>query len=84
MNNNLINKTIDWSINAINNENTFNNDQNLLFRILIVCLFFIFYIYFILIVNKIIPIVYNNCKNIEKGNCRIYKTIELWIKYNII
>ena len=69
---NPLNKTLDWSINAINT-NTTHKAPNWLFRIIIVCLFITIYFYFLWIENKIIPIVYYNCQNKEKDNIEIDK-----------
>ena len=51
MNNNLINKTIDWSINAINSDsNSDSKSPNWLFRLIIICLFFfILFLFYIVI-----------------------------------
>ena len=84
MNNNLVNKTIDWSINAIRSKDlSFANQANCdikspnwLFRLLVVCIFIIFYFYFLFCVQKIIPIVYNKCRNKHQDNIEVDKIIQ--------
>ena len=51
------------------------NQPNLLFRLLIVCIIFIFYFYFLVCIQKIIPIVYNKCRNKHQDNLEIDKII---------
>ena len=46
MNNNLIQSGLDWSINAINQSNNDIKSPNWLFRLLVVCIFFIFFFIF--------------------------------------
>ena len=77
MNDNLINKSIDWSINAINQSNNDIKSPNWLFRILIVCIFFIIYVYFLICIQKIVPIVYSKCRNKTKDNLEIDKIIAM-------
>ena len=75
MSDNLINKSIDWSINALSRSNNDIKSPNWLFRLLIVCIFFIIYVYFLICIQKIIPVVYNKCRNKQKDNLEIDKII---------
>ena len=88
---NPLDKTLDWSINAINQSPT-QKSTNLLFRLLIICLrkfsmnflsfaFIIFLFYFLCLENKIIPIMYYNCRNKHSDNIEIDKIINSFIYF---
>ena len=72
----VIKNGINWSINAINQNNSDLKSPSWVFRLLTGCIFIIIYIYFLVCIFKFSPVVYSKFRNKNKENLEVDKIIQ--------